>query len=352
MERTTVEVYEAGARRWLEERPARFVDRAERLAAAVAPGAVRADLGSGAGKHLTHLGQPVLALDAAWAMLALGRSSSPGAWAVQADLEALPLRWGSLGGAWARASYLHVPKGRLPYALAQLHRAMTVGAPFHATVMAGDGEGPLPDDEFPGRFFARWTPDALVDVLVGAGFTVESCDADGEWLHAWATRARTLPDYVAPGLDLLVVGLNPSLYAADRGVGFARPGNRFWPAALAVGLVTRDRDPAHALVHHRVGMTDLVKRATVGAAELTADEYRAGLARLERLVTWLRPRAVCVLGLAGWRAAKDRRAVAGEQAQGLAGVPVYLMPNPSGLNAQSSSASLAEHLRAALALGR
>ena len=129
-----------------------------------------------------------------------------------------------------------------------------------------------------------------------------------------AERLRTLPDFVAPGLRLFVVGLNPSLYSADAGVGFARPGNRFWPAALAAGIVTADRDPWHAVTVDRVGMTDLVKRATVGAAELTTAEYRAGLARVERLAAWLRPGAVCFLGLAGWRAAADRKAVSGVQA--------------------------------------
>jgi TDG/mug DNA glycosylase family protein len=97
-------------------------------------------------------------------------------------------------------------------------------------------------------------------------------------------------------------------------------------------------------------MTDLVKRATVAAAELRTEEYRAGLARVERLVTWLRPGAVCFVGLAGWRAAVDRRARPGVQPDGLAGVPVYVMPSTSGLNAATPLAALVEHLRAAAAL--
>jgi TDG/mug DNA glycosylase family protein len=153
-------------------------------------------------------------------------------------------------------------------------------------------------------------------------------------------------------MRLLVCGLNPSLYAADAGVGFARPGNRFWPAALAAGLVTRDRDPGHALRVHGVGFTDAVKRATVGADELPATELRAGMARVERLCAWLRPGALCVLGLAGWRAAVDRRAVAGPQQQRLGGVPVYVMPNPSGRNAHTTPAALMDHLRRAMALAR
>jgi len=151
-------------------------------------------------------------------------------------------------------------------------------------------------------------------------------------------------------MRLLVCGLNPSLYAADAGVGFARPGNRFWPAALSSGIVSRDRDARHALARHRVGMTDLVKRATTGASELTRDEYLSGMQRVERLVRWLRPGAICFVGLAGWRAVVDRRATAGVQPDGFAGRPAYVMPNPSGLNAHVRVDDLAEHLRAAAAL--
>ena len=163
-------------------------------------------------------------------------------------------------------------------------------------------------------------------------------------------RARTLPDVVGPRMRVLVCGLNPSLNAADAGVGFARPGNRFWPAAIAAGLVSVDRDPWHALRQHGVGFTDLVKRATVGAAELSSDEYRAGFARLERLAEWLQPAAVAFVGLAGWRAAVDRKAVAGPQERTVGGRPVYVMPSSSGLNAHSSVDDLAQHLRAALAM--
>jgi TDG/mug DNA glycosylase family protein len=90
-----------------------------------------------------------------------------------------------------------------------------------------------------------------------------------------------------------------------------------------------------------------VKRATRRADEVTADEYRAGVARVERLCSWLRPGVLIVVGLAGWRAAVDRRAAAGWQPTGLGGVPVYLLPSTSGLNASSRLADLTEHLRAA-----
>ncbi len=150
-------------------------------------------------------------------------------------------------------------------------------------------------------------------------------------------------------MALLVCGLNPSPAAADGGVGFARPGNRFWPAALAAGLVSRDRDPDHALTGHGVGMTDIVKRTTRRADELHTEEYVAGLGRLERLVTWLAPNTVCFVGLAGWRAARDRRAGAGWQPERLGGARVYVMPSTSGLNASSGLADLTAHLAAAAA---
>jgi TDG/mug DNA glycosylase family protein len=234
----------------------------------------------------------------------------------------------------------------LPLALAELHRALSVGCVLDLTVRTGDGLDPSGSDH-----------DRLHDLLVGGGFepderggvATDDSSADGS-LVARARRARTLPDTVGAGMRLLICGLNPSLYAADAGVAFARPGNRFWPAALAAGLVSVDRDPDHALRHHAIGMTDLVKRATVAADELTTAEYRDGLARVERLVRWLRPSAVCFVGLAGWRAAVDRRAPPGRQSQGLGDVPVYVMPSTSGLNARTSRDELTAHLRQAVAL--
>lgn len=186
----------------------------------------------------------------------------------------------------------------------------------------------------------------IVDIAAGAGF-VEPEVGPGR-LHA--VRARSLPDTVGPEMRLLVCGLNPSLRAADAGVAFVTPGNRFWPAALAARLVTVDRDPLHALAEHGIGMTDIVKRATARAAELDPAEYRAGLGRLDRLARWLRPGAVAFVGLAGWRAAVDRQARAGVQPRGIGGRPVYLLPSTSGLNAATPLAELVDHLAAASAL--
>jgi TDG/mug DNA glycosylase family protein len=196
--------------------------------------------------------------------------------------------------------------------------------------------------------FRPSTPDRkAIDLLTGAGFRVTAI-ARGE---ATAERIRSLPDTVGPRMRLLVCGLNPSLYAADAGVGFARPGNRYWPAALSAGLVTADRDARRALTEHGVGMTDLCKRATAASAELTRREYRDGAARVERLVAWLRPDAVCFVGLEGWRASIDRTAKAGPQPHAFGGRPAYVMPSTSGLNAHARLGDLVAHLQAAWQLG-
>lgn len=215
----------------------------------------------------------------------------------------------------------------LPIALARLHRSLPVDASVAIS--------------------ARWPTTGAItpeDLLIGAGFTLTAPRDDRV---VTAVRARSLPDTVGPRMRLLVSGLNPSEHAADAGVGYVTPGNRFWPAALTAGLVTRDRDPWHALRHHGIGMTDVVKRATPRADAVANDEFRDGIARLDRLCTWLRPGVMVFVGLAGWRAAVDRKAVAGEQPQQLGGRPVYVLPSTSGLNAGTSLATLVDHLRAA-----
>jgi TDG/mug DNA glycosylase family protein len=193
-----------------------------------------------------------------------------------------------------------------------------------------------------------WSAARLRGLVEGGGYGLGAIRSEADGWVVELERLRTLPDWVAPGLRVLVCGLNPSVFSADAGVGFARPGNRFWPAALAAGLVTRALDPEHAVVVDRVGMTDLVKRATARSAELAREEYRAGFARVERLVSLLRPGCVCFVGLEGWRAAVDRRAVPGWQPYPHGGVPVYVMPSTSGLNARVPVGALAAHLAAAL----
>ncbi len=179
---------------------------------------------------------------------------------------------------------------------------------------------------------ASWP--ALVE---GAGFGQTERPGRLERLH-------TLADLVGPDMRLLVIGLNPSPSSADSGVGFARPGNRFWPAALAAGLATVDRDPLHALADHGLGFTDIVKRTTRKASELGRQEFRDGMSRVDALCGWLRPQACVMVGLMGWRAAVDAKAVAGWQDMTLGESPVYVMPSTSGLNANSSLADLTDHL--------
>jgi double-stranded uracil-DNA glycosylase len=349
VDRATVDIYERRAQEWANRRTARHRERAALLAARALPALAVADLGCGPGNYLADLGPRVVGLDAAAAMLALAH----GAALVQADLEALPLRDASLGGAWASNSYLHVPRGRLPLALARLHWAMAVGAPLTLSVLLGDQDGDdWPGDDFPGRFYSCWQPEGLTALLTGAGFDVDRVDVEGERVWAEARRARTLPDTVAPGQRVLVCGLNPSVVAADAGFGFAGPTNRFWPAAVASGLVTRPRDPLACAVHDGVGMTDLVKRATPKAALVTREEYRAGAERVRGLVEWLQPGLVLFVGLAGWRAAVDPKAVAGLQPDRFGGAPAYVMPSTSGLNAHSRPVDLAGHMTEALAAAR
>lgn len=216
-------------------------------------------------------------------------------------------------------------------ALAEVHRTTPVGSRVRCSLRWPSAEA------------------SLVDVATGAGFVHIRLSGGDPWTVD-AVRDRTLPDTVGPGMRLLVCGLNPSIHAADAGVGFVTPSNRFWRAAVEAGLVTRPRDPRDALRSHGVGMTDLAKRATRRADELSTAEYRAGVERVDRLCAWLRPGAVVCVGLAGWRAAVDRRAAVGVQDRTLGGRPVYVMPSTSGLNARTSLDDLVAHVRAALAL--
>jgi TDG/mug DNA glycosylase family protein len=255
-------------------------------------------------------------------------------------------------------TYHHLPRERLPMALADLHGALAVGAPLDLQVVHGAHDGPdLPGDDIGGRWFSTWTPDDLAHVVTGAGFDVEAVDVlDAGTRNAvtrlQGTRAHTLADTVGPGMRLLVCGLNPSVYSADRGVGYARPGNRFWKAVVAAGLVAPERAlrPRDVLVHDRIGITDLCKRATVASAELRRDEYVDGAARVAWVVEQLQPGAVCFVGLEGWRAAIDRKAVAGPQSQPFGGRPAYVLPSTSGLNAHSRLDDLVDHFRAAARL--
>jgi TDG/mug DNA glycosylase family protein len=167
-------------------------------------------------------------------------------------------------------------------------------------------------------------------------------------------RGAPVDDLVGPGLRLLLVGINPGLWTAAVNAHFARPGNRFWPALYRAGIVDRLIDasrgltPADAelLVARGVGITNIVNVATARADELTAEQLRDGAGRLEALVRATGPRVVGVLGLTAYRQAFGQpRAVAGRQPEDLAGAELWVAPNPSGLNAHASLASLAADYR-------
>jgi len=163
-----------------------------------------------------------------------------------------------------------------------------------------------------------------------------------------AASAQTLADVVAPGLRVLFVGINPGLYSGATGHHFARPGNRFWPTLHAAGLTPRRLGPCEerALLDVGLGVTNLVARTTASAAELEPDELVRGGRRLARLVARIRPRMVAFLGLSTCRIAFDRpRASVGPQPERLAGARVWLLPNPSGLNAHWQAPALAEVFR-------
>ena len=153
---------------------------------------------------------------------------------------------------------------------------------------------------------------------------------------------------VAPGLRVLFAGINPSLYSAATGCHFARPGNRFWPALHSSGFTTRQLRPdeQRSLLAAGLGITNVVARATARADELTAAELRAGGDVLTNLAAELGVAWLAVLGVTAYRTAFGVPAAAvGPQDRRLGGALVWVLPNPSGLNAHYSAAALAAAFR-------
>lgn len=151
-----------------------------------------------------------------------------------------------------------------------------------------------------------------------------------------AAAGRTVPDVLDRGLDVLFCGINPGLYSAATGHHFARPGNRFWPALAGAGFTNGILHPAeeHRLLETGCGITNLVERATATAAELDDDELDHGRRALERKVRRYGPRWLAVLGIGAYRTAFGRRgARIGEQPECLGPTGLWVLPNPSGLNA-------------------
>jgi double-stranded uracil-DNA glycosylase len=163
-----------------------------------------------------------------------------------------------------------------------------------------------------------------------------------------AEPAKPLSDVVAPDLDVLFCGINPSLLSAERGHHFARPGNRFWPALHLAGLTPRRLTPDEdgELPGLGLGITNVVARPTRTAAELSRAELREGAVALAELVAEHRPRVLAVLGITAWRLAFDRpSAVLGRQPERIGGAVTWVAPNPSGLNAHHQLADLARLYR-------
>lgn len=181
--------------------------------------------------------------------------------------------------------------------------------------------------------------------LIGMGFSRAQLDS---------FRDATVPDLVGPGLRLLFVGINPGLWTAATQTHFAHPGNRFYPALLHGGVIEReidrgsgmsDADRRH-LIERGIGITNVVHRATARASELTAAELREGGERLRRLVADRRPEVVAVAGITAFRTAfGDPKATMGRRAEPFEGAELWIVPNPSGLNAHETVATLAAAYR-------
>ncbi len=151
-----------------------------------------------------------------------------------------------------------------------------------------------------------------------------------------AAHGREVPDLIAPDLKVLFCGINPSLYSAVVGHHFARPGNRFWPTLHRAGFTDRLLQPSEEreLLERGIGITNVYARASASADSLSLENYRSGAVGLRRKLQRYRPRSLAFVGLGAYRtAAREPKAVVGPQPRAFAGVPVWALPNPSGLNA-------------------
>ncbi|MFJ8941359.1 G/U mismatch-specific DNA glycosylase [Streptomyces sp. NPDC102365] len=160
-----------------------------------------------------------------------------------------------------------------------------------------------------------------------------------------AARGRLVPDVVADGLQVLFCGINPGLMTAATGHHFARPGNRFWPVLHLSGFTPRQLKPSEQdeLLSYGLGITNVVARASARADELSAEEYREGGRLLAAKVARLRPRWLAVVGVTAYRAAfDDRGAAIGPQERTFGATRVWVLPNPSGLNAHWTAVTMAE----------
>lgn len=163
-----------------------------------------------------------------------------------------------------------------------------------------------------------------------------------------AAAGKTVPDLIASELKVLFCGINPGLYSGVVGHHFARPGNRFWRALHESGFTDKRLAPEeeNEFLALGYGITNLVERATLAAAELSREELQAGAEQLEARVRRFRPRWVCFLGIGAYRTAfRKPKASLGLQEETLADACVWVLPNPSGLNAHFTPTGLAEVFR-------
>lgn len=164
-----------------------------------------------------------------------------------------------------------------------------------------------------------------------------------------AAEGRRVADVIAPRLAVLFCGINPGLYSGAVGHHFARPGNRFWKALHLAGLTDRALSPfeEREFLAFRLGVTNLVNRATATAAALSREELRGGARVLERKVRRHRPACVAFVGLGAYRVAFGRPgARIGQQQERIAAARIWLLPNPSGLNASYQLPTLVRQFRA------
>ena len=163
-----------------------------------------------------------------------------------------------------------------------------------------------------------------------------------------AATEKTVRDVIAPDLRVLFCGINPGLYTAAVGHHFARPGNRFWPALYAGGFTDRVLSPfdERELLKSGFGITNVVPRTTASADMLTKEEIVAGGEQLRAKVLRYRPRILAVLGVGAYRTAFNRpKAVVGRQEERIGNTVLWVLPNPSGLNANYQAADLARLFR-------
>ena len=158
----------------------------------------------------------------------------------------------------------------------------------------------------------------------------------------------TVPDVIAPNLRVLFCGINPGLYTAAIGHHFGRPGNRFWPALFGAGFTPRLFSPweEHELLTLGIGITNMVERTSATAVEVSNEEFVAGGQRLARVATAMKPRVIAFLGIGAYRTAFQRpKAVLGLQPERIGSTALWVLPSPSGLNANHQLPDLIKLLR-------